>query len=198
MKFQTTAILCLPVASAFMQMPQRPRFGTLLNSDVVTGFEGKAATSFEEDLALTLKIIMAHDSRSTTVSKEQFISQMKEASEIEDVEVDVSIPYDAPAKLAYEASDKSMEYSAFKTKYEADAVADVIAKQPAKEVKEETKPKAERPKAVKPESYDVSIPYDAPAKLAYEASDKSVEYSAFKATYEADAVADVIAKLTRR
>jgi len=42
--------------------------------------------------------------------------------------VDVSIPYDAAAKLAYEKSDKSMEYADFKEKFEADAVADVIAK----------------------------------------------------------------------
>jgi hypothetical protein len=41
---------------------------------------------------------------------------------------DVSIPYDAAAKLAYEKSAKSMPFDAFKAKYEADAVADVIAK----------------------------------------------------------------------
>ena len=41
---------------------------------------------------------------------------------------DVSIPYDAAAKLAYEKSGKSMPFDAFKAKYEADAVADVIAK----------------------------------------------------------------------
>jgi len=85
--------------------------------------------------------------------------------------VDLSIPYDAAAKLAYEASDKSIAYDAFKAKYEADAVADVMAKY-----------------------VDLSIPYDAAAKLAYEASDKSIAYDAFKAKYEADAVADVIAK----
>jgi hypothetical protein len=43
--------------------------------------------------------------------------------------VDISIPYDAAAQLAYEESDKSMEYSKFKTKYEADSVEDVKAKQ---------------------------------------------------------------------
>jgi hypothetical protein len=36
--------------------------------------------------------------------------------------VDVSIPYDAAAKLAYEASDKKMTYAKFKAKYEADAI----------------------------------------------------------------------------
>lgn len=43
--------------------------------------------------------------------------------------VDLSIPYDAAAKLAYEKSDKSMSYDKFQEKYEADAVADVKAKQ---------------------------------------------------------------------
>ena len=46
--------------------------------------------------------------------------------------VDLSIPYDAAAKLAYDKSDKSMTYDAFKKKFEADAVADVIAKKKAK------------------------------------------------------------------
>ena len=54
----------------------------------------------------------------------------------------------------------------------AEAVASVIAKQPI----------------------DVSIPYDATAKLAYEASDKSVAYPAFKEQYLAEAVASVTAK----
>jgi len=48
--------------------------------------------------------------------------------------IDVSIPYDAAAKLAYEASGKSVPYGAFKTQYEADAVAQVKAKQPKREV----------------------------------------------------------------
>jgi len=42
---------------------------------------------------------------------------------------DVSIPYDAAAKNAYEASDKSMDYADFKAKYEADAVELVKSKQ---------------------------------------------------------------------
>lgn len=41
---------------------------------------------------------------------------------------DVSIPYDAAARLAYEQSNKSLDYNAFQKKYEADAIADVIAK----------------------------------------------------------------------
>lgn len=46
--------------------------------------------------------------------------------------VDLSIPYDAAARLAYDKSDKSMTYDAFKEKFEADAVTDVIAKNKAK------------------------------------------------------------------
>ena len=42
--------------------------------------------------------------------------------------VDLSIPYDAPAKLAYEKAGSPGDFAAFKSKYEADAVADVIAK----------------------------------------------------------------------
>lgn len=41
---------------------------------------------------------------------------------------DLSVPYDAAARLAYEKSSKSMGYEAFRKKYEADAVADVTAK----------------------------------------------------------------------
>jgi hypothetical protein len=44
-------------------------------------------------------------------------------------ETDVSIPYDAAARLEYDHSDKSMEYSKFKEKYEAETVAFIKAKQ---------------------------------------------------------------------
>jgi len=86
--------------------------------------------------------------------------------------VDVSVPYDAAAKLAYEAAGGKGDYAAFKKQFEADAVADVISKQPV----------------------DVSVPYDAAAKLAYEAAGSKGDYAAFKKQFEADAVADVVAK----
>ena len=100
---------------------------------------GKAAASREEDLMLTLKIIMDHEARSTTVSKEQYISQMTEIIEKKKKQPtttaspaaemrDVSVPYDAAAKLAYEQSDKSMTYEDFKLRYESDAVADISSK----------------------------------------------------------------------
>jgi hypothetical protein len=193
MKFAVAALLALPAAAAF-QAPRPAFFTSQLSATVVTGFEGKAASSFEEDLALTLQIIYDHDKRSTTVSKDQFMSQMKDVAEIEkDPEkmtaVDISIPYDAAAKNAYEASDKKMEYAAFKTKYEADAVAMVKSKQqPAKQAA----PKAAAAPAAA--VVDISIPYDAAANNAYEASDKKMEYAAFKTKYEADAVAMVKSK----
>ena len=43
--------------------------------------------------------------------------------------VDVSIPYDATVRIAYDASDKSMSYEDFKPKYLAESVAEVVAKQ---------------------------------------------------------------------
>jgi hypothetical protein len=42
---------------------------------------------------------------------------------------DISIPYDAAARLAYDESDKTMEYSEFKENYEAETVAFIKAKQ---------------------------------------------------------------------
>eukprot|EP00979_Chaetoceros_neogracilis_P000799 scaffold171_cov284-Chaetoceros_neogracile.AAC.2 len=141
---------------------------------VVTGPDGKPASSKQEDIALTLAIIMAHDARSVTVTADQLLNQMSDDLSDEDEEEgrDVSIPYDAAAKNAFEASDKSMAYADFKTTYEADAVTLVKSKQPI----------------------DVSIPYDAAAKNAFEVSDKSMAYADFKTTYEADAVALVKSK----
>jgi hypothetical protein len=44
-------------------------------------------------------------------------------------ETDISVPYDAAARLAYDHSDKTMEYSKFKENYEAETVAYIKAKQ---------------------------------------------------------------------
>jgi hypothetical protein len=45
----------------------------------------------------------------------------------------VSIPYDAAAKVAYEAAGSEGDYEAFKTKFEADSVAEAIAKKKARD-----------------------------------------------------------------
>jgi hypothetical protein len=87
-----------------------------------------------------------------------------------------------PPPSSIGSCDLSMPYGAFKEKYEADAVADVKAKQ--------KKPAG----STTIDSSDLSIPYDAAARLAYFKSDKSMAYDVFKTKYEADAVADVKAK----
>jgi hypothetical protein len=200
-------LAALPVAGAFA--PSNAAFcqrrsssplsaAAVAAATIVTGPKGKPAASFEEDLMLTLQVIMDHDARSTTVSKEQFIAQMQEVKSIPEPEVpvDLSIPYDAAARLAYDASDKSLPYDEFKAKYEADTVAMIKAKQPKKEIT--AAPAASVAASVEEvatgAAVDLSIPYDAAARLAYEASDKSVSYEAFKPMYEAEAVAQVISK----
>ena len=189
MKVSVAALLAIPaLTSAFAPVNNgaaahsSSQLGMVATATapVVTGPKGKAASSREEDMALTLQIILDHEARSATVSTEQLLSQTEEIAAIEEqeeeIEIDISIPYDAPAALAYESSDKSMDYASFRAKYEADAVELVKSKQPI----------------------DISIPYDAAAKLAYEASDKSMDYAAFKTQYEADAVAMVMSKQPKK
>lgn len=109
-----------------------------------------STSTFEDDLFLAAKAIRDNDTRSvTTSSTEQFVQQLEAADKIKQslkkietegapyffaetdkapLENDVCIPYDAAAKLAYESSDKSAPFEEFKMQYEADAVAEVIAK----------------------------------------------------------------------
>jgi hypothetical protein len=110
------------------------------------------AISFEEDLALTRQIIMDHQARSATVSKEQFVQQMEELvksdeaatvvsanAEVPADAVDISVPYDAATRLAYESlEDKSAtSFDTFQTQYLANAVALVKSKQSKKEPKQQ-------------------------------------------------------------
>jgi hypothetical protein len=177
---------------------------------ITTGPDGKAALNYDEDLRLTLQIIMDHQRRSATVTTEQLVQQVTAAAAIVDDEkavVDISIPYDAAARLAYDKESSSIKASItfenYKIQYEANAVADVIAK------KDQSKSAAAPPKAaaavvtkeeavVDVSAYDISIPYDAAAKLAYEALSaderSKMEYSTFQQQYSEKAVADVIAK----
>jgi hypothetical protein len=53
--------------------------------------------------------------------------------------VDLSIPYDAAARLAYDKAGQPGDYEAFKTKYETDAVADVKAKKQKSKAKKQKK-----------------------------------------------------------
>ena len=122
---------------------------------------------------------LADSDGSLTVEKKKLIEIVDDLNTSEDtltVELneafDISIPYDAAAKLAYDESDKSMNYGDFKTNYEAEAVKMVKSKQPI----------------------DVSIPYDAAAKLAYEESDKSMTFNDFEKKYVEEAIKAVIQK----
>lgn len=174
MKYSLAAFFALSTSvSAFTSpLPSQSTHRRLGSLQAVAG----AAKDRAEDLELTLKIIMDHAARSTTASKDQFISEMEQQTQDEaDAEpVDITIPYDAPAALAYEQAGSPGDYEAFKTQFEADAVADVIAKN--------TPP------------LDISVPYDAAAKLAFEKAGSKGDYNAFKTQYEADAVAAVMAK----
>ena len=132
----------------------------------------KLAQKFNVANATLAAVTQAADAVADAVAEQEAIEKAS----------DVSIPYDAAAKLAYEtASDKSMGYEAFKKQYEADAVEMVKSKQKQPQQKQQP--------------VDVSIPYDAAAKLAYQAaSDQSMPFETFKKQYEADAVAFVTAK----
>lgn len=63
-----------------------------------------ATMASEEDIKLTTQIIIDHAAWSSTARKEQFIEQMKDSAEMEDVVelVDISIPYHTAAQLAFE------------------------------------------------------------------------------------------------
>lgn len=185
MRIAYLSFFLFSTASGFAPQIASMRYTGHALAAVLTGPKGKAASSKEEDLMLTLQIIMDHQQRSTTVSVEQFLSQQKaiEKLSVEPEKIDVSIPYDAAARLAYETSDKAMKYVDFKAKYEMEAVELVKSKRPVP-----------AKSAVASPSVDVSIPYDAAAKLAYEGSNKSMSYNEFKGKYEADTIAMVKSK----
>ena len=180
---------------------------------ITTGPDGKAASNYDEDLRLTLQIIMDHQRRSATVSTEQLVQQVTAAAAIDDdaTTIDIRVPYDAAAQLAYDQEPSSVQSSTtfheYKIQYEAKAVAHVMAK---KASSKSATPKAAAAAAVvtksepveagasSSSSYDISIPYDAAAKLAYQALSaeerSKTDYNVFQQLYTQQAVADVIAK----
>lgn len=111
---------------------------------------------------------------------------------------DLSIPYDAAARLAYDSyvasSGKETDFESFKAMYEKMTVADITAKKLGRELLPPT------------DKIDVSIPYDAAAKLAYEqylagkgvAWGNEADYEQFKAKYEEMCVAQVTYKKFER
>ena len=110
--------------------------------------------------------------------------------------IDVSIPYDAAARMAFDeylANGKEADFETFKKKYEQMTVAIIKAK------------KLEREMSVETEKGDVSIPYDAAARVAYEKYTAAkgqwgnqAEYEAFKKKYEEMSVAQVTFKKLER
>ena len=179
---------------------------------ITTGPDGKAASNYDEDLLLTLQIIMDHQRRSATVSTEQLVQQVTAAAAIDDdATIDIRVPYDAAAQLAYDQEPSSVQSSTtfheYKIQYEAKAVAHVMAK---KASSKSATPKAAAAAAVvtksepveagasSSSSNDISIPYDAAAKLAYQALSaeerSKTDYNVFQQLYTQQAVADVIAK----
>lgn len=196
MKFGTALLI---LASALSVSAFAPT--TTMQAGRTTTVVAATATSFEEDLALTLAVIMDHERRSTTASKAQMLSQMKQAEKVDQdpapEPVDISIPYNAAAMLAYNAAGSKGDFAAFEAKYLEEAVAMVTAKKAERDAATAAPPQQSAPAPKKeepPQVVDLSIPYDAAAKLAYEASDKKQSFDEFKAAYEAQAVASVIAK----
>jgi hypothetical protein len=106
-----------------------------------------------------------------------------------------------------------MSYADFKQKYEDDAVADIISKEAGAEKKEPVAETIDISKGaadlmqrheddanfcyhrpVTDVIYGKPVFADKPARLAYEATDKSMSYANFKQKYEEDAIADIISK----
>jgi hypothetical protein len=92
----------------------------------------------------------------------------------------VSIRYDAAARLAYSETDESVDFETFRKKYEQLTVATITAK------------KMERELFPSPVHVDLSIPYDAAARLAYDkwradygkGEFDSIGYEMFKTQYK--------------
>ena len=124
------------------------------------------------------------------------------------------IPYHAAARLAFDASDKSMSYGDFKAQYEENAVAEIKAKRSDIAVAYDSAAinafqasNRKMPYALFKKQYeanarsavmakgDLSVEYDAAAMLAYtKNSDRTMSFDDFKAKYEADAIAEVKSK----
>jgi len=129
--------------------------------------------------------------------------------------IDVSIPYDATALLAYNTYSKNssaeVDFSEFRNLYYQQMVAEVkasVQERKFQELKNEAtsikcrvdelfgsnNEKAEIVTDVESNNMDISIDYNAAAKLAYASSNKSMDFESFVKVYVADTVAMVAAK----
>ncbi|GKY99862.1 hypothetical protein MPSEU_000939900 [Mayamaea pseudoterrestris] len=180
-----------------------------------------AATTFEEDLELTVKAIFKHVGNDmskggapgvTAVAPKPaataVVQEPEKAATLESdaATVDLSIPYDAAARLEFDASNKKFDakkFEAFKEEYYTKTVAMVTAKKaardsastPAAPSKAAPAKTAAAPKAAS--SIDIAVDYDAPAKLAFTqkfCSFDEAKFPEFRKAYLAGAVAMVTAK----
>jgi hypothetical protein len=77
MKLALVGLLALPLAGAFAPAATRMAFtSTKLSIEVVTGREGKAATSAEEDLMLTSQILLGGAGKERTWPKLQKVRKL--------------------------------------------------------------------------------------------------------------------------
>jgi hypothetical protein len=143
MKFAVAALLASPAVAAF-QAP-RPAFAS---TSQLFATETKAASSFEEDLALTLQIILDHDKRSTTVSKDQFMHQMQEvaAEEIEKEPENIAPDDAADEKAAPNENKLAEENKAAEEKAAEKNIAEAKAAVVAQATNKEESQVAEGPK----------------------------------------------------
>ena len=111
--------------------------------------------------------------------------------------VDISIPYDATAQLAYTSAGSPGDFETFKAQYLKDAIAMVVAKKVAREGGAPA-PVAAAAVETSAAVVDISIPYDAPAQLAYTTAGSPGDFEAFKTQYLKDAIAMVVAKKVAR
>ena len=107
---------------------------------------------------------------------------------------DVSIPYDAAARLAYTKAGSNGDFAAFKADYEKEAIAMVTAKKAGAMSAVQNDPSP----AAASDPNDVSIPYDAAARLAFAAAGSDGDYAMFKEVYEQQMVAMVVLKKNQR
>lgn len=103
-----------------------------------------------------------------------------------------SVDYDAAARLAYQSSKETVSFEAFKARYLRETSTMIAKKNPY--VKAVVAPKPSSVSAIAKHNRLTSVDYDAAAKLAYQASNPSIDFPAFQSQYLAEASAMVAQK----
>ena len=123
------AALLLTNARAFSPVSRPPSRNTALMISVdpmVLAGAGMAVVAGGASVLISAKI------RELDVQEASTAAPAPAPAATSDATPDLSIPYDAAARLSFEKAGSPGDYAAFKAKFEADAVADVIAKQKAR------------------------------------------------------------------